>query len=519
MERSMNDGDRPGLKDVIAEDERTLRSLGYKQELLRGMGAFSNFAISMSIICILAGGVTSFHQGLSSVGGAAFGLGWPLVCLFSLAVAATMGQVASSFPTAGGLYHWASILGGKGWGWTTAWLNLLGMVAAIAAINLGALRFTIDSVGPVVGLDPARWSAGRSAVVAIAGVFAICASQALINHLGIRLTTKLTDFSGYWILAIALLLTVTMLVFAPSLDLGRLVRFSNYSGARGGGVWPESDSMALLFALSFLLAAYTITGFDASANTAEETVRAAVSVPRGIVQAVAVSGAAGWLMLCAVVAAIPDLDRAASQGPRAFTWTVGAVLPASLAGFILAGIAVAQYLCGLAAVTSASRIAYAFARDGGLPASSALSRVSERYRTPTVAIWTVALAAALATVYTPIYETMAAVTAILLYISYVLPTALGLVAYGRRWTTMGPWHLGRWYRPLAAVSVAGCLALIAIGMHPPNEKSVSIVGGVFLLLAIVWRGGVRDRFQGPPQALLAHASSAAAASGPATSGS
>jgi amino acid transporter len=110
-------------------------------------------------------------------------------------------------------------------------------------------------------------------------------------------------------------------------------------------------------------------------------------------------------------------------------------------------------------------------------------------------------------VYTPIYETMAAVAAILLYISYVLPTALGLVAYGRRWTTMGPWHLGRWYRPLAAVSVIGCLALIAIGMHPPNEKSVSIIGGVLLFLGVVWRAGVKDRFQGPTQELLAHASS------------
>ncbi len=491
-------------EDVIAADERTLRSLGYKQELRRGMGAFSNFAISLSIICILAGGVTSFHQGLSSVGGAAFGLGWPLVCLFSLAVAATMGQVASSFPTAGGLYHWASILGGKGWGWATAWLNLLGMVAAIAAINLGALRFTLDSLGP----GPA------SATVAIIGVFAITASQALVNHLGIRLTTRLTDFSGYWIVGIALLLTASMLVFAPSLHPERLVSFTNYSGARGGDVWPATGSIALLFVLSFLLAAYTITGFDASANTAEETVGAAMRVPRGIIQAVAVSGVAGWVMLCAVVAAIPDLDRAAALGPGAFTFAVGAVLPPPLAYFILAGIAVAQYLCGLAAITSASRIAYAFARDGGLPASNALGRVSDRYRAPTMAIWTVAGAAALATVYTPIYETMAAVAAILLYISYVLPTALGLVAYGHRWTTMGPWDLGAWYRPLAAISVVGCLALIAIGMHPPNEKSIWIVGGVLLLMAIIWFAGVKDRFAGPPEALAAHATSRAISPAP-----
>jgi amino acid transporter len=494
--------DRPRDSELIAEDERTLRSLGYKQELLRRMGGFSNYAISMSIICILAGGVTSFHQGLSSVGGAAIGLGWPLVCLFSLAVAATMGQVASSFPTAGGLYHWASILGGKGWGWTTAWLNLLGLVAALAAINLGALRFTLESVGPLVGLESARWSAATTTVVAIVGVFAMSASQALVNHLGIRLTTRLTDFSGYWILAVSLLLAGAMLVFAPSLHPGRLVHFENYSGARGGGVWPETGSLALLFVLSFLLPAYTLTGFDASANTAEETVGAAVRVPRAILQAVAVSGLFGWAMLCAVVAAIPDLDHAAALGPGSFTWAVGAVLPRPLAYALLAAIALAQYLCGLAAVTSASRIAYAFARDGGMPASAALRKVSDRYRTPTIAIWTVALAAALSTVYTPVYETMAAVAAILLYISYVLPTALGLRAYGTRWTTMGPWHLGRWYRPLAALSVAGCVALIAIGMHPPNEKSLWIVGGVLLVLAGAWFAMVKDRFQGPPEALL-----------------
>ena len=193
------------------------------------------------------------------------------------------------------------------------------------------------------------------------------------------------------------------------------------------------------------------------------------------------------------------------MGPSSFGGILGRVLPKGLAYFIFAGIAVAQYLCGLAAVTSVSRIAYAFARDGGLPLSRKLRMVSARYQTPAIAIWTVAMAAAMATVYTPVYEIMAAVTAIFLYISYVLPTALGLLAYGRRWTVMGPWHLGRWYRPLAAVSVLGCVALIVIGMQPPNEKTAWIVGGVLLALAIIWLGGARTRFAGPPEALLRHA--------------
>jgi amino acid transporter len=494
--------EKPRPSDVAAEDERILRSLGYEQELARKMGGFSNYAISLSIICILAGGVTSFHQGLSSVGGAALGLGWPLVCLFSLAVAATMGQVASSFPTSGGLYHWASILGGKGWGWTTAWLNIVGLVAALAAINLGALRFTLDSLGPLLGLEPSRWTPAVQTVVSIAGVFAICASQALVNHLGIRLTTRLTDFSGYWIVAVAALLTVSVLYFAPTLHPQSLVTFSNFSGERGGNVWPETGSIALLFALSFLLPAYTITGFDASANTAEETMGASVHVPQGIVSAVAVSGLSGWVMLCAVVAAAPNVAEAAAMGPSSFGWIVGGVLPKWLAYTVFAGIAVAQYLCGLAAVTSVSRLMYAFARDGGMPLSHKLRSVSARYRTPAIAIWTVALAAAVATVYTPVYEIMAAVTAIFLYISYVLPAALGLRAHGRSWTTMGPWNLGRWYRPLAAVSVLGCVALIFIGMQPPNEKAAWIVGGVLLVMALIWFGGARSRFAGPPEVLM-----------------
>src|SRR6266516_1483815 len=74
---------------AASRDEQLLKSLGYKQELARRMSGFSNFAISLSIICILAGGITSFHVGFCTVGGASIGIGWPLVCVFSLVVAAT----------------------------------------------------------------------------------------------------------------------------------------------------------------------------------------------------------------------------------------------------------------------------------------------------------------------------------------------------------------------------------------------------------------------------------------------
>src|SRR4051812_6726673 len=167
-------------------------------ELERVMGPFASFAISLSTICIVAGGITSFHVGFCSVGGASIGLGWPLCCLFSLTVALTMAQVASAFPRAGGPYQWSAILGGRGWGWVTACFGLAGLVTVLAAINLGACRFVVAAVG----LDGAAYPWLQVAATAV-----MTLSQALINHVGMRLTTRLVDLSGYLIIVASALLT------------------------------------------------------------------------------------------------------------------------------------------------------------------------------------------------------------------------------------------------------------------------------------------------------------------------
>lgn len=477
------------------DDVSTLHKLGYAQELSRVLNGFSNFAISLSIICILAGGVTSFQVGFCSVGGASIGLGWPLVCLFSLCVAATMGQIASAFPTAGGLYHWAAILGGRGWGWLTAWFNLAGLVTVLAAINVGTFRFALGVFDPDFKPDE---------LTQFIAITVITASQALFNHLGIRVTRVLTDFSGYWILLVSIIITVALLIAAPGLDVARLWTFSNFSGLPAGddSVWPQTNSLLWLFALGFLLPAYTITGFDASAHTAEETVGAAHNVPRGIVRSVLVSGVFGWVMLCSLVLAMRDPEVAATKGEQAFVFTLGDVLPGWLFLVLCGGIVLAQYLCGLATITSASRMAFAFARDGGLPGSRWVRHVSPRFRTPPVAIWSVAIASVLFTIYSPVYSTIAAVCVIFLYISYVLPTAIGFIAYGRWWKEMGPWHLGPWFRPLAVVSVTGCAGLIVIGMQPPNEKAAYAVLCMLIALATLWFAVARWRFPGPPRGII-----------------
>src|SRR5687768_10405674 len=174
--------ENPGEAARVDQDIRQLKRMGYTQELARRMSGFSNYAISLSIICILSGGINSFHVGFNSVGGAAIGIGWPLACLFSLCVALSMAQIASAYPTAGGLYHWASILGGRGWGWVTAWFNLLGLVFVLASVNVGTYFFTAGALDTLFGIAPSKESATLVQLIAVAG---ITFTQALFNHFGI----------------------------------------------------------------------------------------------------------------------------------------------------------------------------------------------------------------------------------------------------------------------------------------------------------------------------------------------
>ena len=477
----------------IPSDESVLNRLGYRQELARRMGAFSNFAISFAIICILAGGITSFHVGLNSAGGASIGIGWPLVSLFSLAVALSMGQIASAFPTAGGLYHWGSILGGRACGWVTAWLNLGGLLTVLAAINAGTFDFAVAALGLPAGSNPA--------MVKVIAIVAMTLSQALLNHRGIRLTTLLTDFSGWLILAVATALTVSLVLATPRFEWSRLWTFTNLSGLPAEApVFPRQENLPWLFCLGFLLPAYTITGFDASAHTSEETVSAAVNVPRGIVRSVVISAAFGWFMIAALLLAIPNLQEAANQGSSVVPWVLRKTLPAPLGTAFLAGIVLAQYLCGLAALTSTSRMTFAFARDGGLPLSRWLRKVDPATQSPSIAVWSSGILSALLVVLLR-YETIAAIGTVFLYCSYALPIAAGFWAHQRTWTRFGPWELGAAYKPLAFISVAGCLFLLVLGVQPPNQQALPILAGTLGLMLVLWFAVERRRFKGPPMDL------------------
>ncbi|MGD9914093.1 MAG: amino acid permease [Rhizobiaceae bacterium] len=482
------------------EDMKVLHGMGYAQELERRLSRFSNFAVSFSIICILSGGINSLAQATSGAGGIGIGIGWLVGCFVSLTFAVAMSQISSAYPTAGGLYHWGSILGNRGTGWVTAWLNLFGLVTVLGAINVGTWTFFIGAFGADLGIEGSLTNQMIFLVI-------ITGAQALINHLGIKLTARLTDFSGYLIFLGSILIAVVCLISADSLDLSRLFTFKNYSGEAGGSVWPEVSG-SWIFLLGLLLPIYTITGYDASAHTSEETIKAASSVPRAMVMSVVWSALFGYLFLASFVLMIPDMDEAAKQGWNVFFWAFDQQVNPTLKYIIYIVVFVAQLLCGLATVTSVSRMIFAFSRDGGLPASGALAKVSPRFRTPVAAIWTGSILAVLfvwgssvvSVAGTSAYTIVVSCTVIFLFLSFTFPIVLGMLAWGTpKWDKMGPWNLGRGIFMLFGVlSIISMILIFVLGIQPPNDWALYITVGFFILTAVVWFVFESRRFQGPP---------------------
>ena len=476
----------------LTRDARELGALGYAQELFRTMGGFSNFAISFSIISILTGAVTLYEHGLTMGGPAEMAFGWPLVSVFTLMVALSMAELASSLPTSGAMYHWASRLGGTGWGWFTAWFNIAGQLSALAAIDYGCALF----VTPLLGLPTTR---GWLLVV----YAAILLSHAAINHFGIRLVAWLNDFSVTVHVVGVIAIVGALLLFAPKQPAGFF--FARITSNNAG--WPYWWA----FVVGLLQAQWTFTGYDASASVSEETVDPRRRVPWGIVMAVVVSSVVGYLLLIALTLSIKDIAavldaRDASGGEIPAVVAILVTALGDRVGGVFTGLAaMAMWFCGLSAVTWSSRTIYAFARDDGLPGSALWRSVSERYLAPAPAVWLSVLIAAVATLSGGAYAVVTSISVIGLYFSYIIPVYLAWRARGTaREAPRGPWHLGRFGWTINLIAILWVIFIAVILSIPDNMRAGKTMLALTLLLGVWYLAHERRRFRGPAWA-LAHA--------------
>ena len=502
--------------DVLRQDTEDLHGLGYAQELLRSMGGFSNFAISFSIISILTGAVILFNYGLNLGGPASVGIGWPLVTVFTLMIAATMAEIASAYPTAGGLYYWASKLRGKDWGWLTAWLNLGGQVSIVAGINYAAAFYlSATLLNPVFGIVPTDDSFGVQNAIWITGI--LIAIEIVFNVAGTRIVAFMNNVSVWWHIFFVAAIFVALFAFGtlPTHDIGFL--FTVDPGTNAAGVpWESVIPLGVVgaFALSLLQAQWTYTGYDASAHVAEETVKARTASAWGVFLSVAVSAVAGYIVLVALTLKMSDpADVLANSGGYAVAYILGQNLGSGLdhlGGLLAVGVAIAMVFCSFSSIASAGRMLFAFSRDDGVPGSRWLKKVSHRYRTPANSIIVISVASWLliALVYVlfkafggdPLFliAGITTVSTVLLYWAYGLCIALGMWG-DQSWRAKQTWSLGRWSRPMAWLSVIWILLLSPIFLFPfeLNTASLATVGGFLVLLLVYYLVWARDRFKGP----------------------
>lgn len=503
--------------------------MGYAQQLLREMGGFSNFALSFSVISILTGAVLLFGYGLRYGGPLINTLGWPLVSAFVLCVAASMAEIASAYPTAGGLYFWSFRMGGRGIAWTCAWLNLIGQITITAGIDIGAAAYTAGFVTNALGI------ASNTAVPLfgpmdgwtfwLAVMFALLVPQVVINLGGVRLVARLSEFSVVWHIAgvamIAILLTVAgryrngwafllstahpmkssdgVAAFAigPFTVRSLMMRIPGVKALYASNLYPFA------FVLGLLQAQWTYTGYDASAHMAEETYLARMNSAWGVFLSVAVSCVAGYVVLLALTVSIPPGKIAQTAAdPYPVLYIVRAALAPVFANAIAVTIAGAMWLCGLSSLTSMARMCFAFARDGGFPGASFAGRIDPRFGTPAGAILMTSALAFLATVYSAAYTVVTSISTMALYLAYAIPIYLNWRNRRRghgEFTTAetAPWTLGRLSPVLNLVAIVWVAFITVLFSIPPNELAGLTMLALAAILYSYWRFWQSGRFRGP----------------------
>src|SRR6478609_2139586 len=480
----------------MSDDEKHLASLGYKQELNRSWSGFSNFAISFSIISILAGCFTSFGLGWNNGGPAAIAWGWPLVSAFILIIGLCMSELVSAYPTSGGIYWWASKLGGPKAGNYTGWLNLIGLIAIVASVSYGCATFldlTLSTISE-------SWAAGYSLTRVFIMFVVILAIAAVVNIFSSHLLAIINNVSVWWhVIGAAAVIVILFLVpdhhasfsdvFAQTINNSGL-----FDGATSGAGW-----LFFVLPISAILTQYTITGYDASAHLSEETKSAAGAAAKGIWRSIFYSAIGGWILLLAFLFAVQDPETVSANGGGVYTiftesmssgW-VGIVLLISTAG---------QFFCSMACMTSSSRMLFAFSRDRAVPGWKLWSTLSKN-RVPANG----------ADVPTPVaFFAVVSIGVVGLYLAFAIPIFL-------RWRQgdrfkVGSWNLGKnykWMAPLALIEIAitSFVALFptspgGVPWNPEFEwKFVNytplLVGGVLILLWIFWHLSVKKWFTGP----------------------
>ncbi|GLT58198.1 hypothetical protein SLA2020_311120 [Shorea laevis] len=450
---------------LMDSGQSRLRELGYKQELKRDLSLFANFAFSFSIISVLTGVTTLYNTGLKFGGPVSLVYGWFVAGAFTMCVGFSMAEICSAYPTSGGLYYWSAKLAGPNWApfaaWLTGWFNIVGQWAVTASVD-----FSLAQLIQVA----AAWN-----------LLGVCVLMVLIPCIATeRASAKFV--------------------------------FTYFNTDNGEGI----SSKVYIFVLGLLMSQYTLTGYDASAHMTEETKGADKNGPKGIISSIGISIIFGWGYLLGITFAVTSIPYLLSEDNDAGGYAIAEIFylvfknryGSGVGGIICLGVvAVAIFFCGMSSVTSNSRMAYAFSRDGAMPLSNLWHKVNKQ-EVPINAVWLsafISFCMALTSLGSLVaFQAMVSIATIGLYIAYALPIFFR-VTLARKSFIPGPFNLGRygilvgWIAVLWVITISVLFSLpvaYPITSETLNYTPVAVCG-LLILTVSSWIFSARYWFRGP----------------------
>jgi amino acid transporter len=449
-----------------SSDDQILKQFGYRQELSRSLGYFSSFALSFSVICMTSGLFADYGDGLRA-GGPIFVWSWLIVGAGQFLVAMVFAQLARQIPLSGYAYQWTRSLAGDRMAFWAGWIMIVQFITGMAGVAYALASYLV----PFFGLS----NSNRNVVIATVATLVVAA---LINHFGIRLASMVNDVS-----VIAEILGTVLIGF---LLLGlALIRKTHPISFLF--TYPHQTSVGaylIAFLTASLMSVWTLGGFEAAANVAEETHLPEKRIPTAIVLSEVLAVVFGLLVLIGFTLAVPSVE-VASHDATPLLYIIGSYFPNYVVVAALLLVSVAIFACVLANLTTITRLIWAMARDGKMPASRFLSKVSE-HKVPVNAIWVVIPITAVFTFWAQVEVVIIAICTFAMYVTYGLVVAACLWGKAPAQVSATGQPAKRVSRPLCAAALAWIVAILLLLLYMTaismSHHALFITAGVIAIV-------------------------------------
>ncbi|MFE2432080.1 amino acid permease [Streptomyces sp. NPDC059373] len=492
----MTQVDTPSSQE--AADTAQLAALGYRQQLTRALGLWSNFAVGFTYLSPLVGVYSVFDYGLAT-GGPSFFWTIPLVVIGQGLVLLTFAEVSSQYPLAGGIYQWSKRLVGPKYAWLSGWMYTWALLVTVASVAYPIATYA----GPLLGYPVDHATTVGTTVV----VILLCAA---VNLLGVRRLAFVANIGVVAEVLGTIGLGLYLLFFHREQGIGVVL---HTSGAGGTGGYFGA------FLASCLFAVWIFYGFEACGDIAEEVKDPSRKVPRAMGMTLAVGAVATVVLTLGLVLAVPDFGAVIS-GKNADP--LGAVLADALgtggSKVALALIVIGFVSCTLAIQAAAARLVYSFGRDGVIVGAKRLSKLSPTTHMPPAALAVTAVVpAAIAFLPSATVTRIITFAVVGIYVGFQSVVLASVIGRARGWQPAGSFRLGRfgWAVNIAAL-VYGVTAIVVLSVKTPANGtsffdrwmvplSVGIVAavGVLYLLVLRPREHVAEADRAPEPAAVA----------------